>query len=110
MFAEKFDPYLKDGALEIAIYSKGATYTVKPLRIELPRVGERYRDWPLTRDRTKKFSMELYFDPSGKGTVSIRHMGVAIVDDIKTLSAYGLEESIYANGGIKGFIDANFLI
>ena len=109
LFAEKFDPYLKDGSLEIAIYSKGTSYMVKPLKIELPKVGESYKDWPLTRDRNKRFSLELYFDPSGKGTVSIRHMGVAIVEDIKTLSAYGLEESIYANGDIKGFIDADFL-
>jgi len=109
LFAEKFDPYLKEGLLEIAIYSKGTTYTVKPLKIELPKIGESYKNWRLTRDRDKKFSLELYFDPYGKGTVSIRHMGVMIVDDIKTLSAYGLEESIYANGDIRGFIEADFL-
>ncbi len=109
LFAEKFDPYLKEGLLEIAIYSKGTTYIVKPLKIELPKIGESYKNWRLTRDRDKKFSLELYFDPSGKGTVSIRHMGVMIVDDIKTLSAYGLEESIYANGDIRGFIEADFL-
>jgi len=109
LFAEKFDPYLKNGSLEIIICSKGRPYTVKPLKIELPPIGVSYKNWPLTRDRTKKFSLELYFDPSGKGIVSIRHMGVPIVDDIKTLSAYGLEESVYANGYVKGFIDADFL-
>ena len=109
LFAEKFDPYLKDGSLEILIRSKGSSYTVKPLKIDLPRIGESYKNWPLTRDQTKKFSLELYFDPSGKGAVSIRHMGVTIVDDIKTLSAYGLEESVYAGGYVKGFIDADFL-
>ena len=109
VFAEKFDPFLKDGSLKIMIYTRGKSYPVKPLKIELPKLGESYKDWPLTRDRNKRFSLELYFDPSGKGTVSIRHMGVIIVDDIKTLSAYGLEESIYANGDIKGFIDADFL-
>jgi|GEM_PF-873013 len=109
LFAEKFDPYLKDGSLEIVIRSKGSSYNVKPLKIELPRVGESYKNWPLTKDRTKRFNLELYFDPSGKGIVSIRHMGVTIVDDIKTLSAYGLEESVYAKGDIKGFIDADFL-
>jgi hypothetical protein len=36
-------------------------------------------------------------------------MGVTIVDDIKTLSAYGLEESVYAKGDVKGFINADFL-
>lgn len=109
LFAEKFDPYLKDGSLEIVIRSKGASYNVKPLKIELPRVGESYKNWPLTKDRTKRFNLELYFDSSGKGIVSIRHMGVTIVDDIKTLSAYGLEESVYAKGDMKGFIDADFL-
>jgi len=109
LFEEKFDPYLKDRSLEIVIYSKGSSYTVKPQKIDLPRVGESYKNWPLTRDRDKRFSLELYFDRSGKGKVSIRHMGVTIVDDIKTLSAYGLEESVYAGGDAKGFIDADFL-
>ncbi len=36
-------------------------------------------------------------------------MGVTIVDDIKTFFAYGLEESVYANGDVKGFIEADFL-
>jgi hypothetical protein len=109
LFAEKFNPYLKDRSLEIVIYSKGSSYNIKPLKIDLPRVGEGYKNWLLTRDRSKTFSIELYFDPAGKGVVSIRHMGVTIVDDIKTLSAYGLEESSYANGDVKGFIDADFL-
>lgn len=109
MFAEKFDPYLKDGSLEIEISSKGASYTVKPLKIELPQVGKSFRDWILKRDPKKKLSLELYFDPSGKGTVGIRQMGVIIVNDLKTLSAYGLEESVYANGELKGFIEADFL-
>ena len=59
--------------------------------------------------KQRVFSLELYFDPSTCGIVSIRHKGVTIVDDIKILSAYGLEESIYANGDIRGFIDADFL-
>jgi hypothetical protein len=109
LFAEKFNPYLKNGSLEIVIYSKGSSYKVKPLKIDLPRVGKSYENWLLTKDRSKTFSLELYFDPSGRGVVSIRHMGVTIVDDIKTLSAYGLEESSYANGNVKGFIDVDFL-
>ena len=78
------------------------------MKIELPRIGEAYKNWPLAGDQTKSFSLELYFDPSTCGIVSIRHKGVTIVDDIKILSAYGLEESIYANGDIRGFIDADF--
>jgi len=109
LFAEKFNSFLKDGSLEIIINSKGTAYTVNPLKMDLPKVGESYKDWPLPRDRKKRFSLELYFDPSGKGIVKIRHMGVTIIDDIKTLDAYGLEESIYASGDVKGFIDADFL-
>jgi hypothetical protein len=110
VFSEKFDSYLKAGALEISIIvANGKPIKIKPLKIELPRVGEAYRNWLLTKDQTKKLSLELYFDPSGKGKVCIRHMGVSIVDDIKTLSAYGLEESIYAEGYIKGFINCDFL-
>src|SRR3990172_9954187 len=109
LFAERFDTYLKDSSLEIIIRSKGVSYTVKPLKIELPKIGEDYKNWPFKRDGTKKFSLELYFDPSRKGTVSMRHMGVAIVDDIKTLFAYGLEESICTSGYVKGFNDADFL-
>jgi len=109
LFAEKFDSYLKNKSLEILIHTKGGSYAVKPLKIDLPRVGESYENWPLTKNRDKRFCLKLYFDPSGKGTVSIRHTGVAIVDDIKTLTAYGLEESVYANGDVKGFIEADFL-
>ncbi|HPT65009.1 ATP-binding protein [Acetomicrobium sp.] len=109
VFAEKFDPFLRDGSLKIKIFTKGKFYSVEPLKIELPRIGEAYKNWPLAGDQTKSFSLELYFDPSTCGIVSIRHKGVTIVDDIKILSAYGLEESIYANGDIRGFIDADFL-
>lgn len=110
IFSEKFDSYLKTGALEISlIVANRAPIKIEPLRIELPKVGDEYRNWSLTKDRAKKFSLELYFDSSGKGTVCIRHMGVSIVDDIKTLSAYGLEESVYAGGNVKGFINCDFL-
>jgi len=110
VFSEKFDSYLKTGTLEISIVvANGKPIKIEPLKIELPRVGEAYRNWPLTKDQTKKLSLELYFDPAGKGKVSIRHMGVSIVDDIRALSAYGLEESIYAEGYVKGFINCDFL-
>ena len=109
LFAEQFDPFLKKGLLEIEIISKGKSYNVKPLKIELPNIAEHYKDWHLSKDRDKQFSLDFYFDRSGKGKVGIRHIGVAVVDDIKRLDAYGLEESIYANGYIKGFIDADFL-
>lgn len=110
VFAEKFNSYLEGGSLKITIKSKEASYTVEPLKIELPRVGKSYVEWPIKGNRSKKLSLKLYFDPSGKGSVSIRHIGVPIVGDIKTSSAYGIEESFYANGDVKGFIDADFLI
>jgi hypothetical protein len=109
VFSEKYDSYLKERLLKIVINLKGTSCTVEPMKIDLPRIGESYRNWALTKDRAKKISLELYFDPTKKGTISIRHMGVTIVDDLKLLSAYGLEESLYAEGDIKGHIDADFL-
>ena len=109
IFAEKFDAYLKNGSLEINLRSRKRSYIVEPLKIDLPKVGTTYKNWALTADKAKRFSLELYFDPSGKGGVTIRHMGVSIVEDLKTLSAYGLEQSVYASGFLRGFIDADFL-
>ncbi|MCK4594810.1 ATP-binding protein [bacterium] len=109
VFAKMYDSYLKDGWLSIVINQKGKKYSVEPLQIKLPRVGEAFKNYPLTRDRDKTLSLELYFEPSGNGKVSMRHKGVVIVDDIKTMQAYSLEESVYANGDLMGFIDADFL-
>jgi len=109
LFSEKFNLYLKDSTLVIMINSKGTAYRVEPLKIELPQIAKSYKEWNLTKDRSKKIMLELYFEPSGKGIVGIRHNGVVIVDNIKNLDAYGLEESVYADGYIRGFIDADFL-
>jgi len=109
VLAEKFDQYIRKGTLDIRIISRGRTYLVEPLKIELPRVGAKFDQLHLSKDYTKKFSFELYFDPSGKGKVGIRHTGVTVVEDIKQLQAYGLEESVFASGDVKGFIDADFL-
>lgn len=110
VFADKFDSYLKNGHLEITIQTKGVIHTVEPQQIDLPRIGKGYEEWLLTDEPSKTFSLELYFDPSGKGTVSIRHTGVTVVDDLKAISAYGIEKSIYANGDIRGYIEADFLV
>ncbi len=109
VFAEKFDGYLKKGWLRVDIKSGGKIYHVEPLKIDLPRVAEGLHALHLPGEPRKRVSLDLYFDASGKGTVAIRHMGVVVVEDIKHLSAYGLEESIYAGGFVKGFIDAEFL-
>jgi len=108
-FAEKFDGYLRKGWLRITIRSGSQTYQVSPVPINLPRLAEGLDAVPVAGQPGKAVGLNLYFDRSGKGTVSIRHMGVTVVEDIKTLSAYGLEESVYASGSVKGFIDADFL-
>jgi hypothetical protein len=109
VFSEKFDHYLRIGALTIKIISKGHSYEVEPLKIALPRLGAKLGDIHLAKDFKKKFSLELFFDPSGKGKVGIRHTGVIVVEDIKQLEAYGLEESVFASGYMKGSIGADFL-
>ena len=40
----------------------------------------------------------------------IRHLGVTVVDDLAGLAAYGLEESAWAQGFVRGFLDADFLV
>ena len=109
VFGQKFARYLKDGALEIVIYRKGKAYQVEPPLIDLPRLGETYRQLSLMGRREKMFSHELYFDPSGKGKVGIRHIGVEIVEDVSRIDAYGLEQSVFGSGYVMGYIDADFL-
>jgi len=111
VFAEKFDSFLREGSLEIVIVSKGSVLHVKPQKIELTRVACDYTDWPVAGSRSKRLSMELYFVPSGNGKVCIRHAGVVVVESFGALGAeaYGLEEEVYGNGDLKGFVDADFL-
>ena len=108
-FAEKFEPYLREKNLRVTISCDGKTYEVEPLEINLPRVGEAFNEVHLSADWQKRFYCQFWFDPSAKGHVSIRHTGVSIIKDLKTYPAYGLEESIYASGFLKGYIDADFL-
>lgn len=108
-FAEKFDGYLRKGWLRIKIRCGSRAFDVAPLPIDLPRLAKGIEKVRLPGQPGKTVGLNLYFDSSGKGVVSIRHMGVAVVEDIKTLSAYGLEESVYAGGYVKGFVDADFL-
>ncbi|MBI3930806.1 MAG: ATP-binding protein [Chloroflexi bacterium] len=108
-FAEKFDSYLRQGYLKVKINCGGKTYEVKPIEINLPKVGEAFSQVPLSTDRQKQFDCQFWFDASGKSRVSIRHTGVSIIEDLKNYPAYGLEESVYASGFLKGYIDADFL-
>ena len=109
VFAEKFNAYLRDGWLKIEVREPEGAYEIEPLKIELPAIGQGYENWFVSGNPKRPISLELYFDPSGKGVVAIRHAGVTVVDNIKTLSAYGLEESVYTSGHVMGFIDADFL-
>ena len=108
-FAEKFDSYLREGNLKITINCHDRVYQVQPLEISLPPIGEAFGEVHLSTDWQKKFYCQFWFDPSGKSHVSIRHTGVSIIEDLSTYPAYGLEESIYASGFLKGYIDADFL-
>jgi len=108
-FAEQFDSDLREGNLRVTINCDGKSYKVEPPEIKLPTVGEAFREAHLSTDWQKKFYCQFWFDPSGKSHVSIRHMGVSIIKDLSTYPAYGLEESTYASGSLKGYIDADFL-
>ena len=109
MFAEKFDPYLREENLKITITCGARIYQVQPLTINLPSVGEAFREVHLSSDWQKVFGCQLWFDASGRSKVAIRHTGIPVVEDVKAIQAYGLEESAYASGFVKGYIDADFL-
>jgi hypothetical protein len=108
-FAEKFDSYLREGNLKVTVNCLDKVYQVQPSEIGLPPVGEAFVEVHLSADWQKKFCCQFWFDPSGKSRVSIRHTGVSIIEDLSSYPAYGLEESIYASGFLKGYIDADFL-
>jgi hypothetical protein len=107
--AEKFEAYLREGWLSIEIRSGVARFPVVPSRIRLPRLLADFKELVLDGDRDKKVRIDLHFDPSGHGRVAIRHHGVTVVDDLAGLTAYGLEESAWAKGFVRGFLDADFL-
>lgn len=109
VFAEKFDSYLRKGLLRINISSQGKDYKVEPMEITLPKIAKDYSVQYLDGNLDKKVELFLWFEPAGKGRVGIRHMGIPIVEDIQSIQAYGLEESIYAKGDLFGYIDADFL-
>ena len=81
-----------------------------PPRLSLPRLLTALKALNLPSDRAKQIRLGLYFDPSGKGRVAIRQAGVTVVEDLSAITAYGLEDSGYGQGFVRGFIDADFLI
>lgn len=109
LFSEKFASYLKAGWLRIVLRCGKDERTVQPMRLELPQIGRGYSSGYVRGDHHRPFSLELYFDPSAKGRVSIRHTGVVVVESVADTAAYGLEDSVYASGDIRGYIDADFL-
>lgn len=107
--SEKFESYLREGWLAIDIVAGVGRFHVAPPRLNLPRLLSALKTQHLPGPAAKKVHFDLYFDPSGKGRVGIRHAGVTVVDDLSNLSAYGIEESVYAQGFVRGSIDADFL-
>lgn len=109
LFSEKFDSYLREGGLEVTVSCAGAVLQVQPSDVSLPAVGERFREVRVPGEGAKTVRCQLWFDPSGKGRVSIRHAGVPIVEELRSANAYGLEDSVFSGGSLRGHIDADFL-
>jgi hypothetical protein len=107
--AEKFEAYLREGWLTIAIRVGIAEFAVVPSKIRLPPLLADLPVLTLPRAPDKKARLELYFDASGRGRVAIRHRGVTIIENLGTLAAYGVEHSAWAEGYVRGVIDADFL-
>jgi len=109
-FAEKFDSYLRTGKLKVSIVFDGKLFEVKPIDMNLQKIGEAFAQVHLSKDWKKIFNCQFWFDPSAKSHISVRHTGVPIIEDLQNYPALGLEDSIYTSGFIKGYLDADYLI
>jgi len=109
LFAEKFGSYLQKGWLEIEVSVGSDKFVIQPPTIDLPRIGMGLEDLVLSGFPRRVARLTLYFDPSGMGALSIRHSGVVVVEDLSKITAYGLEDSVFASGFVQGSIDADFL-
>jgi hypothetical protein len=107
--AEKFESYLREGWLRITIRAGIGEFAVRPARVELPRLLADLGEIAVGGDPRRVARLDLYFDPSGRGRLSIRHRGVVVVEDVSALTAYGLEDSEWAQGYVRGTLDAEFL-
>ncbi len=107
--AEKFESYLREGWLKIGIRAGIGEFSVTPARVLLPRLLGDLGALSLSGDGRKTVRLDLYFDHAGRGRVAIRHRGVVVVDDLAMLTAYGLEDSVWAQGHVRGTLDADFL-
>lgn len=106
---DTFETYLREGWLTIEIHAGVARFLVAPPKLQLPRLLPDVRTLRLPMDPGKAVRLDLYFDSSGKGRVALRHQGVVVIEQLAAVSAYGLEESVYSQGYVRGFIDADFL-
>lgn len=108
-FADRFDHYLNSGSLTLTIHAGDKESAVRPREVKLKSIGSAFSKVRLQRTPSKAFACTLWFDPLGKSTVAIRHTGLPIVEDVKTMQAYGLEGSVFGSGYVRGYIDADFL-
>ena len=108
--AGKFDSYLREGWLGIELDSGVAKFSVTPPLTKLPRLLADLSKLRLPSDSAKQVYLDLHSDPAARGWVAIRHRGVTVVEDIGSTIAYGLEESVYGQGSVRGTIDADFLV
>ncbi|MCA1562642.1 MAG: ATP-binding protein [Acidobacteria bacterium] len=109
VLGEKFDAYLREGWLTIHVVAGTAQFAVFPPRLRLPPLLTEFKVAVLPGRPRREVRLDLYFDPGGRGKVAIRHRGVAVVDDLRAANAYGLEDSVYTHGHVRGHIDAEFL-
>jgi hypothetical protein len=107
--SSKFDTYLREGWFSIELTSGIAKFNVTPSLMKLPRLLAELPELRLLSDSGKRVQLDLRFDASGKGCVALRHRGVTVVEDLGKTIAYGLEDSIYGQGSVRGTIDADFL-
>ncbi len=110
-WGELYDSFLRSGDLVLTIEAHGSSRAVAPPDLGLPRLAEGCSDWHLSHEPGKKFTTCFYFDGTGKGTVSVRHAGVDVIDDLgeRAQTESYWEETIYSSGFVRGFIEADFL-
>ncbi|MDO8491580.1 MAG: ATP-binding protein [Dehalococcoidia bacterium] len=108
VFAEQFDPYLRAGLLKLTLSNKEQTVAVEPLQFDMPPIGGTAKEVRLPNS-DKSFRYEFWFDPFCSGKLCVRHTGVIVVQDMSSIQAYGLDNTIFTSGYLRGYIDADFL-
>ena len=109
LITDKFGSHLSSGRLAAEVWVGAHLHVVQAPSIDLPRIGRGLEHIRIAGPRDHVARLLFFFDPSGKAVVSVRHVGVVVVEDLKLVNAYGLEDSVYTSGYVRGFIDADFL-